>query len=91
MENRYHERPVLDEMSKVKQLNMTGQTEELFERWRQEWDELVTSKLPGIEDYLFDAEEYIDKYRFKKAKESLASLIASSLKQRIRLKKFSVN
>lgn len=64
-------RPVLDEMSKVKQLNMTGQTEELFERWRQEWDELVTSKLPGIEDYLFDAEEYIDKYRFKKAKESL--------------------
>jgi septation ring formation regulator len=65
-------RPVLDEMSKVKQLNMTGQTEELFERWRQEWDELVTSKLPGIEDYLFDAEEYIDKYRFNKAKESLA-------------------
>lgn len=65
-------RPVLDEMSKVKQLNMTGQTEELFERWRREWDELVTSKLPGIEDYLFDAEEYIDKYRFKKAKESLA-------------------
>ncbi|CAM3966514.1 septation ring formation regulator EzrA [Mesobacillus thioparans] len=65
-------RPVLDEMSKVKQLNMTGQTEELFERWRQEWDELVTSKLPGIEDYLFDAEEYIDKYRFKKAKEVLA-------------------
>ncbi|MBT2692912.1 septation ring formation regulator EzrA [Bacillus sp. ISL-55] len=64
-------RPVLDEMSKVKQLNMTGQTEELFERWRQEWDELVTSKLPGIEDYLFDAEEYIDKYRFKKAKEAL--------------------
>jgi septation ring formation regulator len=67
-------RPVLDEMSKVKQLNMTGQTEELFERWRQEWDELVTSKLPGIEDYLFDAEEYIDKYRFKKAKESLATI-----------------
>ena len=67
-------RPVLDEMSKVKQLNMTGQTEELFERWRQEWDELVTSKLPGIEDYLFDAEEYIDKYRFKKAKESLTAI-----------------
>jgi septation ring formation regulator len=62
-------RPVLDEMSKVKQLNMTGQTEVLFERWRNEWDEVVTIDLPNVEEYLFDAEEYIDKYRFKRAKE----------------------
>jgi septation ring formation regulator len=62
-------RPVLDEMSKVKQLNMTGQTEVLFERWRNEWDEIVTIDLPDVEEYLFDAEEYIDKYRFKRAKE----------------------
>ncbi|AGX05842.1 MULTISPECIES: septation ring formation regulator EzrA [Bacillaceae] len=63
------DRPVLDEMSKVKQLNMTGQTEELFERWRNEWDDIVTGQLPGVEELLFDAEEYIDRYRFKKAKE----------------------
>lgn len=62
-------RPVLDEMSKVKRLNMIGQTEELFERWRNEWDEIVTVKLPNVEEFLFDAEEYIDKYRFSKAKE----------------------
>jgi septation ring formation regulator len=62
-------RPVLEEMSKVKQLNMTGQTEVLFERWRNEWDEVVTIDLPNVEEYLFDAEEYIDKYRFKRAKE----------------------
>lgn len=62
-------RPVLEEMSKVKQLNMTGQTEVLFERWRNEWDEIVTIDLPDVEEYLFDAEEYIDKYRFKRAKE----------------------
>ncbi|WP_342432592.1 septation ring formation regulator EzrA [Neobacillus sp. FSL H8-0543] len=61
-------RPVLDEMSKVKQLNMTGQTEELFERWRTQWDDVVTMKLPNLEEMLFDAEEYIDRYRFKKAK-----------------------
>lgn len=61
-------RPVLDEMSKVKQLNMTGQTEELFERWRNVWDEIVTVRLPNVEEFLFDAEEYIDKYRFRKAK-----------------------
>ncbi|ALC89658.1 septation ring formation regulator EzrA [Bacillus sp. FJAT-18017] len=63
------DRPVLAEMSRVKQLNMTGQTEELFERWRNEWDEIVTVKLPEVEEMLFDGEEYIDKYRFGKAKE----------------------
>jgi len=61
-------RPVLDEMSKVKLLNMTGQTEELFERWRNQWDDVVTVQLPELEEMLFDAEEYIDRYRFSKAK-----------------------
>ncbi|MDQ0272116.1 septation ring formation regulator EzrA [Cytobacillus purgationiresistens] len=70
-------RPVLNELSKVKQLNMTGQTEELFETWRSGWDEIVTAQLPGVEGSLFDAEEYIDKYRFKKAKEVLVSLDAN--------------
>lgn len=62
-------RPVLEEMSKVKKLNMTGQTEELFEKWRNDWDEIVTAGLPDVEEHLFDAEEYIDKYRFNKAKQ----------------------
>ncbi|MEW9110268.1 MAG: septation ring formation regulator EzrA [Cytobacillus gottheilii] len=74
------DRPVLDEMAKVKQLNMTGQTEELFEGWRYNWDEIVTAELPNVEEYLFDAEESIDKYRFGKAKEAL-SAIESSLER----------
>lgn len=61
-------RPVLDEMQKVKQLNMNGETEERFERWRSTWDEIVSVQLPNLEELLFDAEEYIDKYRFNKAK-----------------------
>ncbi|MFE8704170.1 septation ring formation regulator EzrA [Cytobacillus sp. FJAT-54145] len=67
-------RPVLEEMSKVKQLNMTGETELLFESWRNEWDDIVATQLPDVEEYLFDAEEYIDKYRFKKAKEVLGAI-----------------
>jgi septation ring formation regulator len=63
-------RPVLDEMSKVKRLNMTGQTEELFECWRNQWDDIVTVKLPNLEELLFDAEEHIDRYRFRKAKDA---------------------
>lgn len=57
-------RPVADELKKVKKLNMTGQTEELFERWRQTWDEIITTELPAIDEKLIDAESCIDKYRF---------------------------
>src|SRR3954449_1318301 len=74
------DRPILDEMSKVKQLNMTGQTEELFDRWRNQWDEVVTVQLPDLEEMLFDAEEYIDRYRFNKAK-SVQQAIAGKLQE----------
>lgn len=67
-------RPVTDEISKVKELNMTGQTEQLFERWRRQWDEIVTLSLPNIEEYLFDAEELADKYRFSKSKAVLQKI-----------------
>ncbi len=39
-------RPVAEEMAKVKQLNMTGETEEMFERWRSTWDDILTVRLP---------------------------------------------
>ncbi|WP_243299598.1 septation ring formation regulator EzrA [Bacillus litorisediminis] len=61
-------KPVPSELSKVKQLNMTGQTEELFEKWRKSWDEIVTYHLPEVEELLFDAEEYTEKYKFKALK-----------------------
>lgn len=61
-------RPITDELSKVKQLNMTGETEQLFERWRQLWDDIVATRLPAVEEKLFDVEEFLDKYRYTKAK-----------------------
>jgi hypothetical protein len=61
-------RPITDELSKVKQLNMTGETEQLFERWRQQWDDIVATRLPAVEEKLFDVEEFLDKYRYTKAK-----------------------
>ncbi|WP_027409637.1 septation ring formation regulator EzrA [Anoxybacillus tepidamans] len=67
-------RPVTDELSRVKQLNMTGETEQLFEKWRQQWDDIVASRLPSVEEELFDAEELLDKYRYGKAKEVLRGI-----------------
>jgi len=60
-------RPIAEELARVKSLNMTGQTERLFERWRKEWDTIQTDRLAEVESLLFDAEEYTDKYQFKKS------------------------
>lgn len=73
-------RPVHDELAKVKQLNMTGQTELLFEQWRTKWDEIVTVRMPEIDVMLFEAEEAIDKLQFKKA-QSIQLEIASILEE----------
>ncbi|WAA11697.1 septation ring formation regulator EzrA [Fervidibacillus halotolerans] len=67
-------RPVLDEVTKIKQLNMSGETEQYFERWRKTWDEVVTVDLPEVEELLFDAEEYVEKFRFKKAKDTFVQI-----------------
>lgn len=64
-------RSLVDELSKVKELKMVGQAEELFEQWRNEWDEIITTQLPEVEGLLFDAEDFSDKYRFKKSKSVL--------------------
>ena len=66
-------------MSKIKHLKMTGETEEFFERWREEWDEIVTAHLPKVEELLYDAEENADKYRFKKRIRCLSTSTTSSL------------
>lgn len=61
------DRPIAEELTRVKGLNMTGQTERMFERWRSEWDHIQTKRLSDVEEMLFDAEEYTDKYRFRKS------------------------
>ncbi|MGM0853532.1 MAG: septation ring formation regulator EzrA [Bacillota bacterium] len=78
-------KPVSDELSKVKQLNMTGQTEELFDGWRQGWDEIVAVQLPDVEELLFDAEEYTDKFRFTKTRETLSRIdnVLTEIEQKI--------
>ncbi|RXI98562.1 septation ring formation regulator EzrA [Anaerobacillus alkaliphilus] len=72
-------KPVTDEIAKIKGLNMSGETEKKFESWRNEWDEILTLKLPDIEERLFDVEEAANKYRFVKAK-NMSENIARELK-----------
>ncbi|MFJ7950319.1 septation ring formation regulator EzrA [Lysinibacillus sp. NPDC096418] len=59
--------PINEEISKVKSLNMNGETEEMFERWRNSWDEVIDVHMTKIDSLLFDAEDQVNRLRFKKA------------------------
>ena len=72
-------KPILEEMTKVKQLNMTGETEEKFERWRNEWTEVMDVHMPKVDSLLFDAEDMVDRFRFGKA-----TLIEKEIQEKIR-------
>lgn len=59
--------PIFEEMTKIKQLNMTGQTEEKFERWRSQWTEVMDIHMVEIDSLLFDAEDFVDRFHYGKA------------------------
>ncbi|MGI8316779.1 septation ring formation regulator EzrA [Halobacillus mangrovi] len=65
-------RRVTEELSKVKSLNLSGETQERFEKWRSRWDRILTKELPALEENLFDAEEAADKYKWRHVKKVLA-------------------
>ncbi len=60
-------RRVAEELGKIRHLNLSGETEELFESWREEWDRINHQTFASLEDDLLEAEESAEKYRFRKA------------------------
>lgn len=61
-------RNVASQLGRIKSLNLTGETQEKFEAWKERWESILTKELPDIEEYLFDAEEAADRYRFSKSR-----------------------
>lgn len=64
-------RNTASQIARIKRLNLTGETQKQFETWKERWEYIVTKELPDIEEYLFDAEEAADRYRFGKTKQVL--------------------
>ncbi|SEQ10101.1 septation ring formation regulator [Virgibacillus subterraneus] len=64
-------RNIASQLGRIKSLNLSGETQEKFESWKERWEYIVTKELPDIEEYLFDAEEAADRYRFSTAKKTL--------------------
>lgn len=70
LEEQKHEmqhKPINEELTKVKALNMNGQTEEMFDRWRQMNDEIKVTYVKEINELLYDIEDHIGSFKFKKA------------------------
>jgi len=74
-------RNTASQLARMKGLNLSGEAQEKFESWKDKWEYIVTKELPDIEDYLFEAEELADRYRFpsahkilRKTDEALASI-----------------
>lgn len=64
-------RNIAGELSRIKKLNLSGETQVKFESWKERWDQIITKELPDIEEHLFDAEEAADRYRFPTARKTL--------------------
>lgn len=67
-------RKVAQEISKVKELNLEGETKEQFDAWKQSWDDILTKDLAKVEELLLETEQIVDKYRFKQANENFDAM-----------------
>lgn len=52
------------ELARIKGLNLSGETQEKFESWKERWEFIVAKELPDISEMLFEAEDAADRYRF---------------------------
>lgn len=64
-------RNVSAELTRIKTLNLQGETQDRFESWKERWEYILSRDLPEIEEYLFDAEEAADKFKFTTGKKIL--------------------
>src|SRR5699024_7782025 len=65
------DRDIAVQLGQIKKLNLSGETQEKFESWKERWETIVTKESSDIEEVLFDAEEAADRYRFFSAKKLL--------------------
>lgn len=61
-------RNVATELSKIKVLNLEGNTKKKFEKWKGEWETILAEDLADVEELLYDTEIAADRYRFSSAK-----------------------
>lgn len=67
-------RNIAAELTRMKELNLTGETLEKFNMWKDRWELILTEDLANVEVQLFDAEAYADRYKFRSSREKLTEI-----------------
>lgn len=62
------------ELSKMKGLNLKGDTKSKFDHWKEKWDQILQEDLSLIEEKLYEAEHSIDGFKFKSANTILTEI-----------------
>lgn len=67
-------RNVAAKLSKVKAFNIQGEVKAKLDRWKHEWDNILTKDLADVEEVLFDTEQAADKFRIPQARKLVGQL-----------------
>lgn len=63
--------PVLEEVARIRSLNVVGEAEGALSGWKEKWEEVMSKTFPELEQTFFQCESMVEKFRFKKAGEFL--------------------
>lgn len=67
-------RNIAAELSRVRGLNLEGETKEQFENWKEQWELILTKELANVEELLHDSERATEKFNFTKARNYLSKI-----------------
>src|SRR5699024_12708723 len=67
-------RNIAAELTRMKELNLTGETLEKFNMWKDRWELILTEDLANVEVQLFDDEDYDDSYKFKSSRDKMTEI-----------------
>lgn len=56
--------PIPEKLTKLRSLRLTGESQQNFDRWEKQYNDITNHNFEAIEAYLFDAEKANGKYQF---------------------------
>ncbi|KXT73671.1 Septation ring formation regulator EzrA [Streptococcus sp. DD10] len=66
--------PVNDEIEKIKNMHLIGQSQVSFREWNQKWVDLSLNSFADIENNIFEAEGFNNAFRFFKAQHAIENI-----------------